>query len=190
MPATTVTTRAIKGSALTHNEMDANFNNLNAVGMYVGSTVIWWGATVPDSTWLELAGQSIAVASYPDLFTVIGYTYGGSGANMTLPDTRGLFVRGWNHGATNDPDTAARTNRGDGTVGNNVGTKQDHQLQDHEHISEKINTGGQGSGVRINANTQAGPDQVRILAPTTGNHGLETRPINIYGMYIIKARKS
>lgn len=188
MGAVPVTLRAVKGSALTHDEMDANFSGLSSGSIYVGMTVLWFAATPPDATWLELGGQSVLVADYPDLFSRWGYSFGGSGLNMLLPNTQGVFVRGWNHGGTGDPDAASRTDRGDGTVGDNIGTRQLDQLQDHEHVSEAIQTGSQGSGVRIQSSTAFGTTAARILAPTTGNHGLETRPINIYGMWIVKAK--
>lgn len=184
MTATTVTTRAIKGSALTHNEMDANFNNLNNVGMYVGTIFAWPGSTVPDSTCRECNGESVAVASYPDLFSVIGYAYGGAGANFSLPDFRGYFLRGWSHGSGTDPDAASRTNRGDGTVGDNVGTKQADGVGPHTHPMPYGSAG----------NTAGSPGQ---LSPVTSNPenspastGLETRPKNINVMWIIKARLS
>ena len=41
---------------------------------------------IPEPGWLLLNGASIATATYPLLFALIGYTYGGSGANFNLPD--------------------------------------------------------------------------------------------------------
>jgi phage-related tail fiber protein len=189
MSATTVVTRASKGSALTHTEMDSNWNNLLGGLAYVGSILMWPADTPPDSKWLELDGSAIASSSYPDLFTLIGYTYGGSGATFNLPDLRGVFARGWSHGSNTDPGAATRVDRGDGTTGDNVGTKQDFMLEDHEHISEVATVGSQGGGSRIDAELIGGSSQLRILAPTTGNHGAETRPKNIALMYIIKALK-
>lgn len=46
------------------------------------------GSTAPTG-WLLCDGSSVAVATYGDLHTAIGYTYGGSGANFNLPDLRG-----------------------------------------------------------------------------------------------------
>jgi hypothetical protein len=36
--------------------------------------------------WLACDGQALATADYPALFGLIGYTYGGSGANFNVPD--------------------------------------------------------------------------------------------------------
>ncbi len=39
--------------------------------------------------WLKCNGQSISKTSYPALWDVIGYAFGGSGDNFNLPDFRG-----------------------------------------------------------------------------------------------------
>ena len=183
MPTTTIVTRAGKGSALTHTEMDTNWNNLLGATIYVGSIVIWPSASLPDSKWLECAGQSLATASYPDLFTLIGYTYGGSGASFNLPDLRGQFVRGWNHGASTDPDAASRTNRGDGTTGDSIGTKQSDAFEAHTH------TGVPHAGADVDRGTGSSLFSIDITSSTGSTGGNETRPTNIALMYIIKALK-
>ena len=43
---------------------------------------------------IECNGQSLSKNSFPDLFAVIGYTYGGSGANFNLPDYRNRKLTG------------------------------------------------------------------------------------------------
>jgi len=43
------------------------------------------GSSAPNG-WLVCNGASYLTADYPDLFAVIGYTYGGSGANFNVPD--------------------------------------------------------------------------------------------------------
>jgi microcystin-dependent protein len=58
----------------------------------VGLIDEWDTETAPDG-WKECNGQSLAVADHPDLFLVLGYRYGGSGANFNVMDLRGLFVR-------------------------------------------------------------------------------------------------
>lgn len=48
---------------------------------------------IPDG-WLDCNGASILKTVYANLFSVIGYTYGGSGNNFNLPDMRGRVVVG------------------------------------------------------------------------------------------------
>lgn len=67
----------------------ANGAILNPVGMIVDFA----GTTAPTG-WLLCYGQSVTTASYPELFQIIGYTYGGAGANFTIPDYRGRVGAG------------------------------------------------------------------------------------------------
>jgi microcystin-dependent protein len=44
------------------------------------------------SQWRKCDGASMLKADYLDLWNVIGYTFGGAGANFTLPDLRGRVI--------------------------------------------------------------------------------------------------
>ena len=81
--------------------------------------------------WLEANGSAVSRSTYAGLFGAISTIYGSGNGSTTfnLPDYRGLFLRGWDHSAGNDPDAASRTNRGDGTTGDNIGTKQTDAFQ-------------------------------------------------------------
>jgi|GEM_PF-2600241 len=69
------------------------------------------------------------------LGAALGDTYGGDGTTtFAVPDLRGYFLRGHDDGAGNDPDAVSRTDRGDGTTGDEVGTKQTSDVLSHEHI--------------------------------------------------------
>lgn len=82
-------------------------------------------ATVPGG-WLECNGASVLRATYPALFTAIGTVWGSvDGTHFTLPDFRGMFLRGWNHGSTRDLTNTSRT----------FGSFQEHANQDHLHNS-------------------------------------------------------
>jgi microcystin-dependent protein len=49
-------------------------------------------STLPSSKWLRMDGSSLLRASYPELFTAIGTTYGAAdGTHFTLPDFRDKF---------------------------------------------------------------------------------------------------
>lgn len=62
-------------------------------GVPSGVMVPFAGKTVPDG-WLLCNGASLAKASYPDLFTAIGYTWGGSGNTFYLPNYNGRHILG------------------------------------------------------------------------------------------------
>lgn len=148
-----------------------------------GSVVAWLTATVPTG-WLECDGTAISRTTYAHLFDVLGTTYGvGDGSTtFNLPDFRGEFLRGFDNGAGNDPDAASRTDRGDGTTGDNVGTKQAGAVQAHTH---SIPTGGNTAGNNTRAQTTNDTLSNNLVTNSTG--GNETRPRNVGVMWIIKA---
>jgi microcystin-dependent protein len=57
-------------------------------------TIVAFAGTVAPLGWSLAEGQSLTVDSYPALHAAIGYTYGGSGANFSLPDMRGRHAQG------------------------------------------------------------------------------------------------
>ena len=133
--------------------------------------------------WLECNGASISKTTYSSLYTALkeGGTYciyGEDSTNFKLPDYRGLFLRGWAHGQTTDPDKATRTNRGDANSGDYVGTKQADEFKAHVH------TGAATPAVQLDYG-QGGNSPVNGLY-TGSTGGNETRPININVMYCIK----
>lgn len=88
-----------------------------------GQIIIWPTEIAPTGT-LECNGQPYLITQYPNLFNVIQRTFGGDATHFNVPDLRGWFLRGWDHGAGRDPNAGTRLNRGDGTTGDHVGTKQ------------------------------------------------------------------
>ena len=60
----------------------------------IGSVIAVAGNITPDG-YLHCNGAEILTAVYPELFAVIGYTYGGDGATVfRLPDLRGRWMQG------------------------------------------------------------------------------------------------
>jgi phage-related tail fiber protein len=85
-----------------------------------------WPTETPPTGALECNGAAISRSTYSRLYGILGTLYGPGNGSTTfnLPDLRGEIVRGWDHARGIDPDRAIRTDRGDGTVGDHVGTKQ------------------------------------------------------------------
>jgi len=169
----------------------------------IGSIVMWVNQSAPTG-WLHCNGQAVSRSTYQDLHNLLGDDYGdGDGSNtFNVPDMRGLFVRGWDsetaEGNTtgNDPDKHSRTNRGDGTTGNDVGTKQDDINKSHTHDTKldanrvygHTMTGDTTDGVTEpygSPGTLPGWNIPTNLNATSG--GNESRPKNIAMMYIIRA---
>jgi microcystin-dependent protein len=152
-------------------------------GVPVGSVITIAGESIP-SGYVECDGAELSRASYSELYGVIGLMYGvGDGSTtFNLPDYRGQFLRGYDHGAGFDPDAASRTDRGDGTTGDSVGTKQDGAIASHSH-RQSANLVGGTLGSTQSAMFGGNGDGLYNTRNTGGN---ETRPTNINVLYCIK----
>ena len=143
-----------------------------AIRCPTGSIIMYGAATAPTG-WLECDGSAVSRTTYADLFAVIGTTFGEGDGSTTfnLPDLRGEFVRGWDHGRGAD-------------VGRELGTAQGDEFRTHSHrveIGYYVHGGGRPlSGYR------AVDRSVDEQYPTTPVGGPETRPRNVALMYIIK----
>jgi microcystin-dependent protein len=62
-----------------------------------GGMIDFAGSAAPTG-WLLCDGTSYPTASFPALFAVIGYNWGGSGANFNVPDMRGRMALGAGQG--------------------------------------------------------------------------------------------
>lgn len=151
----------------------------------VGVIMAWPMSTVP-AGWLECDGSAISRTTYAALFGVVGTSYGPGNGTTTfnLPNYKNQFLRGFDASGT---DAADRTNRGDGTTGAFVGTKQTGQVESHAHTftgasvadhkhfvsSTNDNQDTSGGGNRLTADKQiasrvgGGGDFSYQLAPTT-----------------------
>ena len=118
------------------------------------------------------------------LFQAIGTMFGGTGSNdFDLPTGEGYFMRGLDNGASGiDPDVASRTDRGDGTTGNALGTKQADQYKSHNH-SYSVS----GSDNKTVGNPESTGANSGLSGASTGSSGgNETRPENIAVNWFIK----
>lgn len=70
----------------------------------IGEIVCYAGSSSPDTRWLSCDGSSLLRADYPDLFSVIGTTYGAAdGTHFSLPDLQGRAVIGTGTGSGLSP---------------------------------------------------------------------------------------
>ena len=95
----TIVTRAGKGSALTHNEVDANFTNLNTDKLQSGNTAA--ALTITSAT---IAGGTING-------TTVGATTPASGSFTSLTDSGNLTFTGTGNRITGDFSNATVANR-------------------------------------------------------------------------------
>ncbi len=147
-----------------------------------GSIIMFGGAAAPTG-YLLCDGTSYLQSSHPDLFSAIGTAYGSvDGTHFNVPDFRGIFPRGVDGGAGNDPDAGSRTaSNAGGNTADNVGSFQSGVFGAHSHDAA-IN-GGAGGTLVINSTSISTPS-FAVITNTVG--GSETRPINLYVNFIIK----
>lgn len=175
----------------------------------VGTVLIWPAEIKVPNGYLICDGAAYKISEYQKLSDIIKRTYTEverSDSEFRVPDYRGYFLRGWdnkrggitaeNSEANRDPDKANRTGAHSGITGNKVGTTQDDEVIKHNHDQGAHNlllrkdNGKENSTIHDERNS--GSDEPNLLA--AGNRaiapygGKETRPKNIYVMYIIKAK--
>lgn len=151
-----------------------------------GSVIMHAGTSAP-SGYLLCDGTSYTRSSQANLFAAIGTAYGAAdGIHFNVPDFRGIFPRGVDNGAGNDPDTLTRTaaNPG-GNAGDNVGSFQSHAFQSHTHTSQNFGNTNPGS-FAAHADTSGGGAGLITTNSVSGQVSTETRPLNLYVNFIIK----
>ncbi|HAJ28262.1 MAG TPA: hypothetical protein DCG53_13635, partial [Syntrophus sp. (in: bacteria)] len=133
---------------------------------------------------VEVNGDSLPLVSYARLYTFFGGAIYGAvdSSHFNLPNPRGRTLRIWDHGAAVDPDRASRTDRGDGTGGDVVGSKQADGIKAHAHTASGAYLTAAGGGPYGITNS-AGYYYAYENAPSVG--GNETRMINLnVGLFI------
>lgn len=158
----------------------------------VGTIQAFGGDTlsIPNG-WLLCDGDQVSRSQYATLFEVID-EFWGEGDNVStfhLPDLRGYFLRGVSTDTGRDPDKAERYAKYGGNAGEAVGSYQNDIFTSHSHRTARFGVSAQGSQVGSYVapdyqNTDFGGPINTTIEPTGGS---ETRPINAYVYYIIKA---
>lgn len=164
-----------------------------ASALPVGS-IVAFPVDSPPPGFLELDNSVKSSATYPDLSAYLGgkFNKGDEGVgNFRLPEARGEFLRGWDHGRGADS-------------GRQVGSFQPDEYKSHSHryfdsVAANLDPfGGTATGIVNGVVTPpagggflatSGPDSNNLTSPTTtvNSGGNETRPRNIAVMWCIKA---
>jgi len=161
------------GSVVAHlgytpaNETALNTQQVITVAL-TGMVAAFAMSTAPTG-WLECAGQSVLRADYAALFTAIGTTWGSVDAtHFTLPDLRGEFIRGWDHGKGTDSGRA-------------FASSQTDEFEAHTHTVTGGNNGASSTYITTQSNT-ASPG----VTTSSAGGAAETRPRNFALLYCIK----
>ncbi len=107
------------------------------------------------SDYIPCDGRALSSSEYPELFAAIGTAWGngttGIGSqngntDFNVPDSRGVFLRGWANGESTDPDRNSRSaSAAGGATGDNVGTSQGDAYRSHSHGSGSYSASNGGS---------------------------------------------
>jgi len=168
------------GNALTNLSYWVSYTNLatpvGSVQMYAGN---------PGSAplgFLYCDGSSLSTTTYARLFSIIGYSFGGSGGSFNLPNTRGIFVRG-----------VGTQTIGSVTYTGAYAFRQNDQFPAHDHgggnhrhrVSGTSGPANADSGSNRSGAYYVDTDYSGTIIATNGV-GTETQPANISLNYIIK----
>jgi microcystin-dependent protein len=149
----------------------------------IGEVLMYAGASAPYG-YLVCNGAAISRTTYAELFSLVGISFGQGNGTTTFntPDLRGRFVRMTDGGSGLDPDVAIRSAMATGgATGNNIGSVQADAFEAHVH---DINLNS-GIGSTIVPEAQINGTAGNYNTESTG--GSETRPVNAYLNFIIKA---
>ena len=120
--------------------------------------VMMWGATAPPSNgkWLLCDGAPLQTATYPELFAVIGYTWGGAGGSFNAPNMGGKFPLG--------PDATH--------VAGATGGSADSSLSAHTHTIDHghASTGGASADHTHAVSIRSGASDRALGTSNNGDH--------------------
>lgn len=103
---------------------------------YIGEIRLFSMGYVPQG-WLPCDGRSMVVNNNQALFSLLGYNFGGSGANFNLPDLRGTAVVGAGSTAGNGIPATVGQRAGTETV-----TLTMAEMPSHNHQLNGVNANG------------------------------------------------
>lgn len=173
---------------------------IQALGVPTGAVASFARNTAP-SGWLECDGSAVNRTTYASLFAAIGTTFGAGDGSTTfgLPDLRGEFARGWDHGRGVDAGRAfgAAQTADEADHYHGTGVFTDGSNDDIELLTRDWSVGGLIPTRLVNGNANA-----KITGTTTGDTSAsdkatgttdalsvgtgETRPRNVALMFCIK----
>lgn len=138
-------------------------------GLPIGAYLSYPSQKTIPAGFLIADGRELKKAEYPELFEVIGYTYGGTGNNFKLPNfSDGKFMR--SIGGKAAP----------------LGTAQQDELKSHIHnVSVNTDSYGNSTATLARGKTEVNNNESGFIKSTGGN---ETRPYNMAVVVILKAK--
>lgn len=154
-----------------------NMSKVAAIGM----TALWWSDTIPPG-WV-LMGSTISKTTYPELFDIFGYTFGGGFDMFVLPTMDGFSP----YGAGADVDLGDTGGHATVTLSTDQLPAHNHGVTDPGHTHNVAHrTGGTAGGNAVlvagAANIAETPNQKVTSSNTTGISTQNTgsnNPVNV-----------
>ncbi|WP_248917042.1 phage tail protein [Pseudomonas entomophila] len=182
-------------NSYTKAETQALLNTASALP--VGTMLPFPRGTVP-AGFLEVDGSTQSAAVYPDLAAYLGgaFNKGNETAGFfRLPDTRGEFLRGWDHGRGVDADRGVGTSQSDaiqnitGALGLRGGVGQGLGVLGGTSgaFTGVFGESSPANTITRDASSAAASDVARFDASKVARTAAETRPRNLAVMWCIKA---
>ena len=161
-----------------------------------------------DQGWMECKGQELPIGPsnpyYKKIFDALGTTWGTGSVDPArptsfhVPDLRGEFLRGWDHGRGRDLEASMRIlplgHKNEPT--DKVGTSQDDKVRQNVSITSTVHNTTRGfDDDRVNPVNRGTIAELRLtgvpiqneaqIAIAGRNVGKETTPDNVYIFYAI-----
>lgn len=143
--------------------------------------VVWYPhlANVVPEKWLRCIGQTLNVADYPDLASVLDAPFFNGGATFTLPDLRNRFL----YGAENNIQLGMT-----GGATTHVLTVSEMPAHTHTQLGRNaVSSGGVARTVTDSAGNSGGTVNSQSTASQGGGQPHENMPPFMRGYWIIKA---
>jgi len=165
------------------NAISSAINSITPATNPIGTIIMRASSSVP-SGYLYCDGTTYNTTAYAGLWSVILYTYGGSGNNFKVPDFRACFIRGAGSQTISSVTYTAAA----------LGTSQQDSVLSLSTISHQgywsVDSGGGGVTRQVKARTIITGDPVDtnagIAASFTRQNTTENRPVNHAVYYYIK----
>ena len=141
------------------------------MSVMVGEIKLWSGENIP-AGWLACNGQSLSVASYLPLYTVLGNLYGGDSTTFNLPDLRDRTVRGLN----------TATQLLGSATGSDYVTITNNNLPQHSHTATFSNTTSGSGTASVAIPVDASDSQTNVPSSTViqGKALVSSSPVKCY----------
>lgn len=182
----------IQGDIATIQGDITNIQNQFGEDMPLGSIIMYPKTTPPNTKWMLCEGQTLDNTLYPDLFSLIGYNFGGSGVHFSLPDMRSKFIAGFDATAPAEYQTIGQGGGANSVTltGNQTGTNAHSHTATtslnitsdglHSHDAIELTTSGTANAVLDFKNVTSSPgtggtDSMETIQPNGAHsHGGST----------------